>query len=403
MAYYKEYNSRNNNNPDKPPFHWWFIVFLMIMGAWPIALVFLIVNLSTMGTLRKPNIKFPTPWRSSTYRSSSQSNAADFSAAEPTPSTDVPDSDPRCKERAASLKRSKLFSTGLMLGAIIFAVMGAPHLMDFLRDWGLGFLDHFTIKYSLLPAIYNFVASGVMGFFGTRLKRNLQLEHLMATITGSADNISIQKLSSASGYNKQKVIDLVKDAINHGLFGPDAYIDMRTKTLVIRGEAPEPAPKKKKAPAKPAPEPTPENTYQAILRQLREVNDAIPGEEMSDKIDQLEAISARIFTLAEKAPDKKPQLNKFMDYYLPTALKLLNTYATLDQQGTPGANVTETMASIENAMDMLIQAFSSQLDKLFQSDALDVSSDIAALQSMLTMDGLTPEGPFEVPQSPSEQ
>ena len=179
----------------------------------------------------------------------------------------------------------------------------------------------------------------------------------------------------------------VKSAIEHGYFGADAYIDNRTDTLVVRGTAPQP---KKPAPA-PAPKPQPaaEDEYAALLRQLREVNDAIPDPVMSQKISRLEEVSGRIFALAQKDPDKKAQLQKFMNYYLPTALKLLNTYASLSRQAVEGTNITEAKHSIERSMDLLVTAFENQLDKLFQSDALDVTTDIAALEGMLNMDGLT--------------
>jgi len=78
-----------------------------------------------------------------------------------------------------------------------------------------------------------------------------------------------------------------------------------------------------------------------------------------------------------------------MDYYLPTALKLLNTYAQMAMQDVQGANISEATRSIERSMDLLVTAFENQLDKLFQADALDVSADIAALEGMLNLDGLT--------------
>ena len=179
----------------------------------------------------------------------------------------------------------------------------------------------------------------------------------------------------------------VKSAIEHGYFGADAYIDNRTDTLVVRGAAPQP---KKPAPA-PAPkaQPAAEDEYAALLRQLREVNDAIPDPVMSGKISRLEEVSGRIFALAQKDPDKKAQLQKFMNYYLPTALKLLNTYASLSGQAVEGTNITDAKHSIERSMDLLVTAFENQLDKLFQADALDVNADIAALEGMLNLDGLT--------------
>ena len=125
-------------------------------------------------------------------------------------------------------------------------------------------------------------------------------------------------------------------------------------------------------------------------------NDAIPGEEMSEKISRLEDISAKIFDLAEKDPSKVPQLRKFLNYYLPTSLKLLNTYAELDAQGINGSNISQSKREIEATMDTLCDAFAAQLDKLFTSDAMDVSADIAAMQAMLAQDGLT-DSDFNLP------
>ena len=62
-------------------------------------------------------------------------------------------------------------------------------------------------------------------------------------------------------------------------------------------------------------------------------------------------------------------MRKFMDYYLPTSLKLLNTYAELDKQGIEGENISESKHRIEQTMDTLVKAFETQLDKLFASDA----------------------------------
>ena len=135
--------------------------------------------------------------------------------------------------------------------------------------------------------------------------------------------------------------------------------------------------------------------YQKILDELRRVNDAIPDEEMSDKISRLEAVSAKIFEQAKTDPDKLPRMRKFMDYYLPTSLKLLQTYAELDSQGVEGENITESKHRIEQTMDTLVHAFETQLDQLFAADAMDISADIDVMQNMLRADGLTGDTPFK--------
>ena len=89
-------------------------------------------------------------------------------------------------------------------------------------------------------------------------------------------------------------------------------------------------------------------------------------------------------------------MRKFLDYYLPTSLKLLKTYAELEAQGVEGENITESKRRIEQTMDTLVHAFETQLDKLFQEDALDVSADIDVMENMLRADGLTGDTPFKL-------
>ena len=233
-------------------------------------------------------------------------------------------------------------------------------------------------------AIAQMLGGGAALLTGLRMDRTRKLERLLDKIAGDRDNIPLDELFAAAGIDAAKGRAAVESAISHGYFGADAYIDNRTATLVVRGAAPQP-PKQ----PEPKPAPAPADQYAALLQQLRQVNDAIPDPVMTTKISRLEAVSARIFELAKQDPGKKAQLQKFMDYYLPTALKLLNTYASLPAQDVQGENIADAKKNIERSMDLLVTAFENQLDKLFQSDALDVSADVAALEGMLNMDGLT--------------
>ena len=267
------------------------------------------------------------------------------------------------------------------MGAV-FLLAGVTNAVDVLEIWR--FYPGFSGLFSNIAMV---IGGGGALLTGLRMNSTRKLERLLDKVVGERDNIPLPELFAAAGVDAARGRPAVKSAIEHGYFGADAYIDNRTDTLVVRGAAPQP---KKPAPA-PAPKPQPaaEDEYAALLRQLREVNDAIPDPVMSQKISRLEEVSGRIFALAQKDPDKKAQLQKFMNYYLPTALKLLNTYASLSRQAVEGTNITEAKQSIERSMDLLVTAFENQLDKLFQSDALDVTTDIAALEGMLNMDGLT--------------
>lgn len=130
---------------------------------------------------------------------------------------------------------------------------------------------------------------------------------------------------------------------------------------------------------------------QAFLDEIHRCNDRIPGHEVSAKIDRLEATVRRIFRRLRSHPESVDDLKKLMDYYLPMTVKLLNAYAEMDTHETP--TVTAAKKEIEDTLDTLNLAFDKLLDSIFQDTALDVSSDISVLNTLLAQEGLT-EDPF---------
>ena len=125
------------------------------------------------------------------------------------------------------------------------------------------------------------------------------------------------------------------------------------------------------------------------IRQIREANDAIPAQDVSEKLDRLENITTRIFDCVEERPEKMPEIRKFMNYYLPTTLKLVNAYRDFYEQPVMSQNIAGARQNIENALDTINTAFENLLDSLYQDDAMDVSTDISVLKSMLAQEGLT--------------
>ena len=91
----------------------------------------------------------------------------------------------------------------------------------------------------------------------------------------------------------------------------------------------------------------------------------------------------------EQHPEKLPQIRKFMSYYLPTTLKLLNAYDRMGQQGVAGENISSTMHRVEDMMATVVIAFEKQLDNLFSAEALDLSTDMVVLENMMAREGLS--------------
>ena len=127
----------------------------------------------------------------------------------------------------------------------------------------------------------------------------------------------------------------------------------------------------------------------ARLRRLRALNDAIADEAVSAQIARLESVCGRIFDYVAQNPKKTPQLRRFLNYYLPTTVKLLDSYSQLAKQEVRGENIGGTMRSIESMLSTIGDAFEKQLDHLFADEALDISTDITVLESMMAQEGLT--------------
>ena len=126
-----------------------------------------------------------------------------------------------------------------------------------------------------------------------------------------------------------------------------------------------------------------------FLDKIHRSNDAIPGEEISRKISRMELIIAKIFERAKAHPEIIPDLNRLMDYYLPMTVKLLNAYEEMDSQPVQGENITSSKKEIEETIDTLNVAFEKLLDSIFEDTAMDVSSDISVLNTVLAQEGLT--------------
>lgn len=125
------------------------------------------------------------------------------------------------------------------------------------------------------------------------------------------------------------------------------------------------------------------------IRKIRECNDAIPGEVVSEKMSRMELLTKRIFERVEQNPEAVTDIRRLMEYYLPTAVKLLEAYEELDAQPVQGENILSSQKEIEDTLDTLNMAFEKLLDDLFQDTAWDVSSDISVLKTMLAQEGLT--------------
>ena len=193
----------------------------------------------------------------------------------------------------------------------------------------------------------------------------------------------------------------VVSAIVYGIL----RIVLRGKKTDTPEEAPAAAPEPQ--PAKPEPQPQSESDeklppeLQSVIYQgkraiadIRRLNDEIPDERISAQIDLIERLTAQIFDCVRKNPKKLSQIRQFLNYYLPTTIKLMEQYVTLQNQSLKTENITEGMQKIEDLLDKVIIAFQRQLDALFEADVVDITADIRVMEQMMASEGLTNKKDF---------
>lgn len=221
---------------------------------------------------------------------------------------------------------------------------------------------------------------------------------------GKNTHIALEKLSRSVGKPVKFVRKELQSMINQGLF-LEGHLDHEEQNLITSDETyahyeqsrlQMEARKQAEAAAPKQPSSTPDPKVQevldrgnAYLREIRRCNDEIPGEEISAKISRMEAIVQRIFERAKAHPEIIPDLKKLMDYYLPMTIKLLNAYADMDRQPIQGDTIRASKQEIDTTLDTLNLAFEKLLDSVFQDTAMDVSSDISVLHTLLAQEGLT--------------
>ena len=207
-----------------------------------------------------------------------------------------------------------------------------------------------------------------------------------------------------------KKLDSLRGIVSCAVVSLIVYAILRIVTRGKKTEEPPKAaepeqPQPKQAEKQPEPQPEREEKLppelQSVIYQgkraiadIRRLNDEIPDERMSAQIDLIERLTAQIFDCVRQHPEKLSQIRQFLNYYLPTTIKLMEQYVTLQNQSVKTGNITEGMQKIEDLLDKVIVAFQRQLDALFESDVVDITADIRVMEQMMASEGLTNKKDF---------
>ncbi len=380
MAY--SYDDRDRETRQEPPrrppkkddndFGSWAIIAILFAVAWPVGLIVLLAKLFGGDTKRKPV---------------SRQNPG-LSQQNPAPS--------RPRTGTASSTRKKVTKTPQYSakGANTMKIVGLVLLFAGLVSMvqGVGAAAG-VLSWSLLAELFPTMglAAGGLGLVigsASMTRRARRFGKYLACAHGQ-EAVSLKKLAVAADVSSRKVENDLEIMIEKGLWGENAYLDLGSDMLFRSPEAAE-AFFSKKQQEQEAQEPSQaEQGYSGVLREIRRANDRIADPVLSQKIDRLEEVAGKIFRIIEKEPAKKAKASTFLNYYLPTTQKLLDSYAEFEEAGVSGENLNQAKAKIQSTMDSIVAGFERQLDELYRADAMDIDSDIRVMETMLRRDSAT--------------
>ncbi len=125
----------------------------------------------------------------------------------------------------------------------------------------------------------------------------------------------------------------------------------------------------------------------SLLEQIGEERDEIGEYVMTRRLKELDELVRKMLQTVVEHPDETSRLRKFISYYLPTTLKLLQSYRTMKVRGVSYSEMTATRDHLIQALDKILQAAQKQLDAMYKDDMLDMSADMDVLEQMLKRDG----------------
>ncbi|MBQ7777980.1 MAG: 5-bromo-4-chloroindolyl phosphate hydrolysis family protein [Oscillibacter sp.] len=251
----------------------------------------------------------------------------------------------------------------------------------------------------LLVALAFLVGGSVLLGRGILMDRRQKRFAKYLSVMGDREAIPVQELARTLGYSQRRVEQDLHKMIDKGYFGGQAYVNVELGCLFRSGSAGAEYHRQQEEQAKRAREQAAaeaEGEYAKVLRDIRQANDRIADPVLSAKIDRLEEITARIFKIVEEDPKKKNRIDRFLNYYLPTTQKLLDSYAEFEAAGVEGENLRQAKSRIESTMDSIVRGFEHQLDQLYKTDAMDVDSDIRVMEQMLRRDTASADRDFDL-------
>ena len=125
------------------------------------------------------------------------------------------------------------------------------------------------------------------------------------------------------------------------------------------------------------------------LDKISETKNDIKDASFREDVDHLLGNSEDILKIIEKYPDKATYIGKFSTYYLPTSLKLVESYKDFELVNSDDSRILKSMVEIDESIRTISEAFNKMKIDLLDDRAMDVKTEIDTINLLLKQEGLT--------------
>ena len=392
MDYHDDYQPQRQPNGGKNDndFGAWLLIGIMFLVAWPVGLILLIKKLAD----NPQRIKKAASTTAAHIRAKAEEQKQQTRQTTQTSQTAQKQS--AVKKVTQTPQPSAKGARVMKFIGIALAVLGVAAMMNVVYN-DLSYAVNYHAWWRFLRELFyptGLLAGGLALLAGGGImNRKMRRYAKYLACAGTRDAIPLAHLMKAADVGESKAERDLEAMVEKGMWGPDAYLDRGNDMLFRSQDAANAYFAAKRSAAQQqsvaAAAPRSVDGYEGMLQAIRRANDRIDDEVLSAKIDRLEAVTGQIFKVIQEQPAKKDKASTFLNYYLPTTQKLLDSYADFEEAGVSGQNLDQAKSRIEETMDNIIAGFEHQLDDLYRDAAMDIDSDIRVMETMLKRDTST--------------
>lgn len=127
---------------------------------------------------------------------------------------------------------------------------------------------------------------------------------------------------------------------------------------------------------------------QEYISKIHDSNVIIKDKVITRKLYKMESVVKMIFNEVDINPDQADKLGMFLNYYLPTIEKILESYIELDEKYVKGKALKSAQKEIGCSLDIINEAFQNILNEFYEEKEVNVVTTISSMEIMMKNEGL---------------